>query len=400
MLLRHLNAIWLALGAFGGELVLLLTLPAIGQLYGAPAVALLSIATVATNCGKLLGCLKIDAALANVDRDRLGAGHLAAIAAAAATTAACFLLFEALDAVALLPGSTGSIGAAICVAFAGGAIQQSTTMRLLSENRLQTFALMKSFTSLMLVVCVFTVTPPSLLLAYVLATGLTVLAVAALYLRPAASTYLWRRVWYELRQSRAFVLKGAPAAALDSGNMFLLSILTVAMAGASVAGEAATLQRIALGPSLAASLLLSQHVWRQRFAAADATAWRGDRRRVVRTTLVAAVLSALVLWGLLSTRWGHRLVPTNSADAISIVACLAPLLAQYAVSALTVYFFKRERLHTYAHLQFILLTCLGAVAALSHILPAGNPFRNVVLLLLAGVILASTAVLSRRAVSS
>jgi hypothetical protein len=401
MLLARLNALWLSLGAFGGELTLLLALPAIGRLYGAPAVAILSIATVGANVGKLLGSLKVDAAIANADDPRVGATHAAAVAAIVATSAAALLLFWALDGLSVLPQAAAAAGPVICGAFAGGAVQQASSMRLLRENRLGAFALMKAFTSLMLVIIVFGLRPQSLMSAYLLANAATVLAAAAWHLRRPApgGPGLLPATRHELRQARGFIVQGAPAAALDGANMFLLSVITVWMAGAAVAGEAAQMQRIALGPSLAASLLLSQHVWRQRFAPDDAGAWRRDAGVVVRGAAAAAVLSAAVLCGLLWTPPGRGLVHSKPGDALGIIACLAPLLAQYTVSACTVYFFKRERLHLYARLQVTLLACLGAVAGLS--LATSDPaLRALLLLPLAGAILLLTATLARRAVIS
>ena len=60
-----LQRLYLVAGAFGGELVLMLSLPALGHRHGAAAVALLSVAIAAANAGKLFGCLKIDAAITN-----------------------------------------------------------------------------------------------------------------------------------------------------------------------------------------------------------------------------------------------------------------------------------------------------------------------------------------------
>jgi hypothetical protein len=106
-----------------------------------------------------------------------------------------------------------------------------------------------------------------------------------------------------------------------------------------------------------------------------------------------------VLCGLLWTTPGRSLVHTRPGDALGIIACLAPLLAQYTASASTVYFFKRERLHLYARLQVALLACLGAAAALS--LASADPAWRVLLLLpLAAAILLLTAALARRAVIS
>lgn len=402
MQFKRLTGIWLALGAFGGELVLLLALPAIGRLHGAAAVAMLSIATVAANGGKLLGCLKIDAALANVDDERLGATHAAALVAIGASTLTCIVLFGVLDALSLVPKAAGAIGTAICAAFAGGAIQQSATMRLLRENRLGTFASMKSLPSLMLVVFVFAAPAASLLDAYVVSWAACSAVVAALYLRQPGSARagLWARLRGELSASRSFIVKGAPAAALDAGNLFFMSVLTVAVAGADAAGEAAQLQRIALGPSLAASLLLGQLVWRRRYATDDVAAWSQDRRRMVRWTAGAASVSALLACGLLYTRWGYRLVPVKQGDVIAVVACLAPLLAQYTGSPLTVYFFKREKLHMYAQLQVAIFLSLLLVAAASSLLPVGGARRDLLLLLLASVILSLTVSLSRRAVAT
>src|SRR5262249_179083 len=97
---------------------------------------------------------------------------------------------------------------------------------------------------------------------------------------------MWRALW----ATRSYVLQGAPAAALDAANLLLLSLVTITIAGGAVAGQATQLQRITLAPSLAMSLLLSQHLWRQQLRDASERQRQSRYNRALALACGAAIL--------------------------------------------------------------------------------------------------------------
>lgn len=398
---ESVGRLYLAVGAFGGELLLLLALPAFGRRFGHAAVALVGVAVVVANCGKLLGCLKIDAAITNVDAHRVGAIHAVAVSAAAVLATVLAGALGVLTVAGVVSQETAAIGVLLCVTFGGGAVQQATTMRLLRDDRLPAFAIVKSLPSMVWVALVLGL-EVRLLPAYALAFVVTALAVAVVYVRwPRIGLKAFVRTMYgEMSAVRPYIVYGAPASALDAGNLLLLSLLTLELAGTQVAGQATQLQRLSLAPALAMSVLLSQQIWRQRFGNGPATAARASFAHTVRWAMTAGLLSVGVTSVLVFTRVGSRVVSVRRGEAFGVVACLAPLLAQYVGSPLTVYFFKRERMALYAGLQIALLACLAAASASTVWLPHGHTGRPALLVALGAASLTLTVFLSRYAIFS
>ncbi len=364
MIPAALSRLWLVLGAFGGELVLLAALPWLGHQQGHAAIAQLGVAIATATAGKLVGCLKLDAALTDASAYDVGAVHILAALAASTTTVlvAGVLLF--LVTIGALPDAVADAAPACAVAFAAGAAQQAATMRLLREDKLGWFAAVKALPSLLIVGLAIVWPQAELLHTAQAAWLLTIVVCAALHLKPGSVDGLRVALRQRSRSLRPYVLKGAPAATLDAANLFMLSVFTVHAAGVEAAGQATQLQRIALAPSLAASMLLAQVIWRQRFVGSDASAQARARQSfasAARCSAAAAAASIAVLFLLLSP-FGSRAVAVAPENRALVAACLAPLLSQYAGSPLTVYFFKRQRLTAYAGLQVALLAMLALAA--------------------------------------
>jgi hypothetical protein len=389
---RRLDRLWLAAGAFGGEVLLLVSLPWLGRLHGPEQVAWLGVAIVVANAGKLLAPLKLDAALTNAQDDELGTTHvLAAGAIACSTTVAAAAALVSFAAGWRFEGA-GSLAFWLVVSFGAGGVQQACTMRLLRESRLGWYAVMKSLPPVLMVPAAGWLLDWSLPAIYAIAAVGTTLAAAALHLRPvrlgtAARAALARR----LRSCRPYAVHGAPAAALDALNMLLLSLLTIGVAGAVVAGEATQVQRMALGISLAVGLLIGQDLWRRRFNEPRET--RVAFRRTLLVMSAAGLCSVLISLALVATPASGIVFAPPPADPILLLACLAPLLAQYTGSPLTVLFFKRDRMGLYALLQLTVLASLAG-ATLLHSL---GVHAVAVLLGLATVTVGCTAATARLA---
>jgi hypothetical protein len=400
MRVADLPRLYLVAGAFGGELVLMLSLPVLGHRHGAVAVALLSVAIAAANAGKLFGCLKIDAAITNAAPERVALTHAAAVGAAAIATIVLAAALAIGAALGMLPAAVSATGTTLCVAFLGGAVQQASAMRSLRDERLGVFALVKSLPSLLLVVVALSA-DVSLLAAYQLAFLATMVVAAAVHARwlPAAGSALAARVHAVLRAVRPYALYGAPASALDAANVFFASVLTIAVAGADPAGRATEIQRIALGPSLAIGMLLSQHLWRERIEQRSYAEALASYRRTAGFAAAGGLLSLATVAVLLATPLGALLVPDLRASQLAVFACLAPLLAQYIGSPLTVYFFKRERVFRYGMLQIGILLLLAVAAAVGGRLPLAGVWRPTLLLSFAALTLLLTVAMSRSTVA-
>jgi hypothetical protein len=395
------DKLYLVAGAFGGEFALMLALPVFGVWFGHAEVALLGVAVASANCGKLVGCLKLDAALTNVDAATIGIAHATAVAAALACSGILAIAVLALTRIAPLPQFVAQSGPALLLVFAGGALQQATTMRLLRENRLAAFALTKALPSYLLV-AVVVASRQRLVYAYELAYVATICYGILLHLRwprqgvVALTRGMLRRAVIE----RQYLVHGAPASVLDAAVVFSLPIVIILIAGADLAGQAVQLQRITLAPALATSMLLSQHIWRLRFDNNGAGTARDSYRESLRYVAGAGVLSALLALVCVLFVPGIAVKGGLSGSAFGILACLAPLLATYVGSPLTVYFFKCHSVPRYAMLQVALLALLIATNVLGAQLPPAVP-RRLLLLVAYGVgSLALTLILSRNAVSN
>jgi len=90
---------------------------------------------------------------------------------------------------------------------------------------------------------------------------------------------------------------------------------------------------------------------------------------------------------------------SGSANAAAVVSCLAPLLAQYASSPLTVYFFKCEQLTLYTVLQFLLFGFLASIAVAAARLPLGHLLRAGLLIGYSAIVFVLTVSFSRLAVN-
>ncbi|MDE2136629.1 MAG: hypothetical protein KGJ68_04285 [Gammaproteobacteria bacterium] len=401
MKIVDLPRLYLVAGAFGGEIVLMLALPALGHRYGAAAVALLSVAIAAANAGKLFGCLKIDAAITNAPAEQVALTHAAAVVAAVLAAALLASVIAVGAAVDVLPSVVGTAGATLCVAFLGGAVQQASAMRSLREERLGVFALIKALPSL-LVVAIALGVDVGLLSAYQLAFLATIGVAGAVHLRPprAHGAGLAARTGTVLRAVRPYALYGAPASTLDAANVFFVSVVTLAVAGGDALGRATEVQRIALGPSFAIGMLLSQQLWRERFEQRSHGAALASYHRAAGFAAAGGLASLLTSAALLATPLGALLVPGLGTGRVAVFACLAPLLAQYIGSPLTVYFFKRERVFRYGMLQvgILLLLALAAVAGVR--LPPTGEWRPALLLAFAALTLMLTVTMTRAAVTA
>ena len=395
-----LQRLYLVAGAFGGELVLMLSLPALGHRHGAAAVALLSVAIAAANAGKLFGCLKIDAAITNAAPERVALTHAVAIAAAAVTAIVLAAGLAVGAVLGVLPAAVSATATTLCVAFLGGAVQQASAMRSLRDERLAVFAIVKALPSLLLVATALSV-DVSLLTAYQLAFLATMVIAAAAHARlpQAGGAALAARMDAVLRSVRPYALYGAPASALDAANVFFVSVLTIAVAGADSLGRATEIQRIALGPSLAIGMLLSQQVWRERIEQRPYAKALASYRRAAAFAGAGGLASLATSAALLATPLGALLVPDLGANRLVVFACLAPLLAQYVGSPLTVYFFKRERVFRYGVLQIGILLLLAVAAAVGGRLPLAGASRPTLLLSFAVLSLTLTVAMSRSTVA-
>ncbi len=395
------NKLYLVAGAFGGEFALMLALPVFGVWFGHTEVALLGVAVASANCGKLVGCLKLDAALTNVEADAIGIAHATAVAAALGCTGILAVAVLALARIAPLPRFVTQSGPALLLVFAGGALQQATTMRLLRENRLAAFALAKALPSYMLVAIVVA-SRQRLVYAYELAYVATTAYGVLLHLRwphqgLVALTHGMRRRAVVERQ---YLVHGAPASVLDAAVVFSLPIVIILIGGADLAGQAIQLQRLTLAPALATSMVLSQHIWRLRFdGSGDGTA-RDSYRESLRYVAGAGVLSALLALLCVLFMPGIAVKGGLSAGGFGVLACLAPLLATYVGSPLTVYFFKCHSVPRYAVLQVALLAMLIATNIVGVQLPPAVPGRLLLLVAYGVGSLALTLILSRNAVST
>jgi len=399
MRVADLSRLYLVAGAFGGELVLMLSLPVLGHRHGPVAVALLSVAIAAANAGKLFGCFKIDAAITNAPSERVALTHAAAVGAAAIATIVLATALVIGAALGVLPAVVSATGSTLCVAFLGGAVQQASAMRSLRDERLGVFAIVKSLPSLLLVVVALSV-DVSLLTAYQLAFLATMMVAAAVHARrlPAAGSALAAGV-HVLRSVRPYALYGAPASALDAANVFFVSVLTITVAGADPVGRATEIQRIALGPSLAVGMLLTQQLWRERIDQRPHAEALASYRRAAGFAAAGGLASLATLAALLATPLGALLVPDLRNDRIAVFACLAPLLAQYVGSPLTVYFFKRERVFRYGMLQIGILLLLAAAAVVGGRLPLAGASRPALLVSFAVLTLILTVAMSRSTVA-
>jgi hypothetical protein len=362
--------------------------------------ALLSIVISAANAGKLLGCLKVDAAITNASAQCIGSTHGAAIIASVATAAALAVGTVLLSATDALPHTAQAVMSAIVIAFAGGSVQQAESMRMLRDDRLALFALVKALPSALLaIVSLWLGVEP--IAAYSLAFIATVVLSWALHALPVPRDVashlaaMWRALW----AARSYVLQGAPAAALDAANLLLLSIVTITIAGGTVAGQATQLQRITLAPSLATSLLLSQHLWRQQLRDASERQRQSRYNRALALACGSAILSVVLLAVTISTPLRQVAAISGSANAAAVLSCLAPLLAQYASSPLTVYFFKCEQLTLYTVLQFLLLGFLTSIAVAATWLPLGHLLRAGLLIGYSAIVFVLTVSFSRLAVN-
>lgn len=396
-----LSRLYLACGTFGGEFVLMVALPSFGRRFGPDQVALLGVALAAANGGKLLGCLKIDAAITNAEPAGIGVTHALAVVAVGLCAAVLGAAYLIADFAVPVTGGGPTLGWSLVAGFAGGAVLQASTMRLLREGRLLAFAQLKALPSLCLVGLAASVGQP-LLVDFRLAYLVVGLVAAVLHLRWPGGGLMRLRVamWRELRAVRQYVLHGAPASALDAANLFMTSVTIVSIAGLPLAGQATQLQRFALAPSLATGMLLGQHVWSARFSGEDRAAARRSYRATARWATVAGLASVVVAAVLISGTTGGWPVGIDRRDAAGVAACLGPLLAQYIGSPLTVYFFKTNRMLLYGYLQVALLAALGLAWLVAGRESVGPAARTEVLFVLAVVVVTLTGLASYRAVSA
>lgn len=366
---RFIPRLQLAVGAFGGELLLLVALPFFSRQYGHEELALLSLGIVAANSGKLLGCLKIDAAITNSSASDINTSHFASIIALAATSASITAIANIISPFISSELFKPSLVNFLCLIFFGGGFQQATTMRSLRENSLGFFALFKSLPSLVFVAIPILFPSLSLIKGYALAYTIT-LAIAGVWawrlLLEVKPSTLASRAVENLHSLRTYVTNGAPAAALDSINVLFLSLITISLLGAESVGAAVQLQRIALAPSLAASMLLSQQAWAINVASAASASLLSPYDITRRYSILAGCLS-IILIGVLcfnSYAAGFFSIPTEANTSVAV--CLLPVLAQLMGSPLTVFFFKARRIHMYVALQvviFLLITSTYLLAA-------------------------------------
>lgn len=383
----------LAAGAFGGELILLMAMPILGRLHGAEQVALLGVVIVAANAGKLIGPLKLDAAVTNADSADIGLTHLLAALAILSTTLVATVLAVAATGIGWKPVASDRLAWWSLVAFGAGGMIQTCCMRLLREDRIGWYASIKSLPALVLVPAGLLLPGMTLSAAFALSAATAAAVAAILHLRPprgqgALAANLIRR----LRECRPYIVQGSPAALLDAANMLLLTLLILHVAGSTAAGLSNQLQRMALGLSLAAGLLLSQDLWRRRFESSE-PARRAFRRTLAISATVAAC-SAIVSAVLVGTPLSESVLGVGVSDPVLVAACLAPMLAQYAASPLTVLFFKLNKMGTYATLQLAVLLVLGCALALRGLGtdPAGLLFGLAAITFCATVAFASSTV--------